>query len=175
MKEMAGDRGDIIEDVLQNIADTITQDDLEIYTSGATNIFKYPELADSESAGEIISAFEDKRELAEILRETAGDVTEETGIQVYIGQDSPIENMNDVSVVTTSYDLGGGMTGRIGIVGPRRMDYKNVVNNLKTLRAELDAIFKSDDLQGADDLRGAETSGASEPSGPGAVDAPEDT
>ena len=41
-----------------------------MYTSGATNIFKYPELADSNKASELISALEDKKELAEMIKDT---------------------------------------------------------------------------------------------------------
>ena len=43
--------------------------------------------------------------------------------------------MKDCSVVTASYDLGEGMKGTIGIIGPKRMDYENVVDNLKTLKS----------------------------------------
>ena len=59
LKEQAGIHSGVISDVLDAVANTIQLDnDLEIYTSGATNIFKYPELSDKQSAQEIISAFE---------------------------------------------------------------------------------------------------------------------
>ncbi len=67
---------------------------------------------------------------------------EETGIQVYIGAESPIQNMKDCSVVTATYQLGEGMTGTIGIIGPKRMDYENVMDNLKTLKIQLDTVFR---------------------------------
>lgn len=68
-----------------------------------------------------------------------------TGIQVYIGGESQMQTMKDCSVVTASYDLGKGMKGTIGIIGPKRMDYENVVDNLKVLRQQLDSIFKDKD------------------------------
>ena len=40
------------------------------------------------------------------------------------------------------YELGEGMYGKIGVVGPKRMDYEKVVGTLKTLMAQLDEIFK---------------------------------
>ena len=64
------------------------------------------------------------------------------GIQVYIGNETPIRTMKDCSVVTATYDLGEGVKGTIGIVGPKRMDYENVVDNLKNLKAQLDGIFE---------------------------------
>ena len=67
---------------------------------------------------------------------------ENTGIQVYIGNETPVKTMKDCSVVTATYDLGDGLQGTIGIIGQKRMDYENVVNNLKTLKTQLDNIFK---------------------------------
>ena len=143
MKEQAGEYADIVEGVLNAIAEAIGEDeDLEIYTSGATNIFKYPELSDSRKASELILALEEKTSLADLVQ-TEEDT--ENDIQVYIGSESPVSTMRDCSVVTASYDLGDGMKGTIGIIGPKRMDYENVYDNLKTLKKQLDGIFKKDD------------------------------
>ena len=51
--------------------------------------------------------------------------------------------MKDCSVVTATYELGEGVKGTIGIIGPKRMDYENVVDNLKVLKKELDTIFNN--------------------------------
>lgn len=140
LKEQAGIHSEVISDVLDAVANVIQVDDLEIYTSGATNIFKYPELSDKQSAQEIISAFEEKQQLASIVSQTLSE-EDNRGIQVYIGNETPVKNMKDCSVVTATYELGEGMQGTIGIVGPKRMDYEHVMKTLKTMMAELDAIF----------------------------------
>ena len=141
LKEQAGIHSGVISDVLDAVANTIQLDnDLEIYTSGATNIFKYPELGDKQSAQEIISAFEEKQQLAELVTQTLAS-DENKGIQVYIGSETPVQTMKDCSVVTATYELGQGMQGTVGIIGPKRMDYENVMKTLKTLMVELDAIF----------------------------------
>ena len=70
-----------------------------------------------------------------------------TGIQVYIGNESPIQTMKDCSVVTATYELGEGVRGTIGIVGPKRMDYEKVMDNLKTLKNSLDGILNKDKEQ----------------------------
>lgn len=67
--------------------------------------------------------------------------TENTGVQVYIGDEMPIQTMRDCSVVTATYELGSGMRGTIGIIGPKRMDYENVVDSLKTLKVQIDALI----------------------------------
>jgi heat-inducible transcriptional repressor len=146
MKAQAGEFEEIIEQVLQTVAETIGDEEMEIYTSGATNIFKYPELADTQKASEFISAFEEKEELRNLISdiETDGEKTG-TGIQVYIGDESPIQTMKDCSVVTATYELGEGVKGTIGIIGPKRMDYKNVMDNLTHLKNQLDQMLKKAD------------------------------
>lgn len=140
LKEQAGEQGEIIGDVLNAIGSTIQPEDMEIYTSGATNVFKYPELSDNQSAREIINAFEEKQLLQEIVTQTLSK-EDNHGIQVYIGNETPVQSMKDCSVVTATYELGEGMQGTIGIIGPKRMDYEHVMKTLKTLMTELDEIF----------------------------------
>lgn len=145
LKEKAGSHVALVSDILDAIAEVIRTDDeeMEIYTSGATNIFKYPELSDSQKASELISTFEEKKVLVDFVRDIESNESE-TGIQVYIGSESPVQTMKDCSVVTATYELGEGMKGTIGIIGPKRMDYANVMDNLKTLKAQLDIIFKKE-------------------------------
>ncbi len=141
LKEQAGIHSEVVNGVLDAVAEAIQADEeYEVYTSGATNIFKYPELSDSERASGLISAFEEKKDLVNLINETMGEENS-TGIQVYIGNEAPIETMRDCSVVTATYELGEGIQGRIGIIGPKRMDYEKVMDSLKTLKVQLDSIF----------------------------------
>ncbi len=142
MKQQAGIHSDIVGRVIDAVAEAIrAEEDLEIYTSGTNNIFRYPELADQQKASELINTFEEKQLLGELLGET-GPERENTGIQVYIGAETPVQSMRDCSVVTATYELGGGMKGTIGIVGPKRMDYDKVVETLRTIQTQLDALYR---------------------------------
>ena len=69
---------------------------------------------------------------------------ENRGIQIYIGDESQIQGMQDCSVVTATYELEEGMKGTIGIIGPKRMDYEKVVGTIKTLMNQLDALYKKE-------------------------------
>ena len=147
MKQQAGIHSDIVSEVIDAVAEAIrAEEDLEIYTSGTNNIFRYPELADQEKASELINTFEEKQQLGELLQETS-DNAENTGIQVYIGEESPVQSMRDCSVVTATYELGDGMKGTIGIVGPKRMDYDKVVGTLRTIQTQLDELYRKDDVK----------------------------
>lgn len=144
MKEQAGSYSDIVGVVLDAVAETISQEEMEIYTSGATNIFRYPELSDSGKAKEIIQVFEEKQQLTNLLTDKLGEEGQQ-GIQVYIGNETPVQSMKDCSVVTATYDLGDGLQGTIGIVGPKRMDYEKVVSTLQTVMGQLDTMFKKEE------------------------------
>ncbi len=140
MKEQAGIHSNIISDVVDAVAEAIHSDEgMEIYTGGATNIFRYPELSDNGKASELIQTLEEKQMLAELVTETLNK--DDKGIQVYIGSESPIQSMKECSVVTATYELGQGLQGTIGIIGPKRMDYENVMSTLKTLMEQLDDVF----------------------------------
>lgn len=141
LKMEAGEYSHIVEKVLTAISDTIRaeENDPQIYTSGATNIFKYPELSDGERASELLNTFEEKQALNELITTSMQQKNHE--IQIYIGNESPVETMKDCSVVTANYELGSGMQGIIGIVGPKRMDYEKVVATLRTLMQQLDDIY----------------------------------
>lgn len=142
LKQQAGIHGQIVGNVIDAVADAICRDeDLEIYTSGANNIFKYPELADNQKASELITAFEEKQMLTELVKDRLSD-EESHGIQVYIGEETPVQTMKDCSIVTATYELEEGVRGTIGIIGPKRMDYDKVVGTLKMLMHQLDALYK---------------------------------
>ena len=143
LKAEAGIYSDIIAQVIDAAAESIRADEgLEIYTSGANNIFRYPELADHSKASELINTFEEKEDLRSLAEETLQAAAGDNAIQVYIGAESPVQTMQNCSVVTATYDLGDGLRGTVGIIGPKRMDYDKVVSSLKTLTHQLDQIYR---------------------------------
>ncbi len=144
MKVQAGVYADILDRILSGIVEAVkSADERQIYTSGATNILKYPEIGDEAKTSVLLEAFEEKQMLNQLVDETLN--SNEKGIQVYIGDEAPVQNMKDLSVVTATYELQEGAKGTIGIIGPKRMDYKKVVSTLKELTVELDEIFNKKD------------------------------
>lgn len=145
IKTQAGEFADIMENIFQGITEAIHEaDQVEIYTSGATNMLKYPELGNIEQTTKLLEALEERQGLDELIDESIHGESS-NGIQVYIGEESPVSNMKDCSIVTATYELQEGARGTIGIIGPKRMDYQKVVSTLKNLTGELDTIFKKKD------------------------------
>lgn len=147
LKVDAGIHSRVIDLVLNEVAEAIRagSEDLQIYTSGATNIFRYPELTEGEKASQLIGTLEHNEVLKEFVTEANENADSESGIQVYIGDETPVQAMKDCSVVTANYDLGGGLRGTVGIIGPKRMDYEKVLSILQNLMKQLDGAFNKDE------------------------------
>lgn len=144
LKAQAGIHSEIVGHVIDAAAESIRADEeLEIYTSGTNNILKYPELSDNKKASELINTFEEKSDLTSLV-ESSLSATEH-GIQVYIGNETPVDTMKDCSVVTATYELAEGMRGTVGIIGPKRMDYDKVISTLKKMMHQLDDLYKKND------------------------------
>ena len=149
MRRQAGEYADILERVFEGIVDAVHQaEEMQIYTSGTSNILRYGELGDVNKASALLETLEDKNGLESLLDQTINQDEDGDGIQIYIGEESPVQNMKDYSIVTSTYALPEGAKGTIGIIGPKRMDYKKVVQTLKSLTDELDTIFRKNEKKG---------------------------
>ena len=146
LKEQAGEHAPLIGDILDAVAKAMEEEgNIEVYTSGVTNMLNYPELNEGKDVKDLLFALEDKKELTELVGQdmTVDEETENGRIQVYIGNETPIESMRNCSVVTATYELEEGVFGKVGIIGPKRMDYEKVVGTLKNMMSQLDGIFKN--------------------------------
>ena len=146
----AGAHSAAVKAVLDAVAEMLeAEEEREIFTSGATNIFKYPELAEIDNASELISAFEEKDQLKKLVSTVTslneGDEDNVNAVQVYIGGEGPIQNMQDCSLVTANYEIGDGLRGVIGVIGPKRMDYEKVLGTMQNLMNQLDQAFKKNE------------------------------
>ena len=147
MKVQAGMHAAILEGIFQGIVDAIHEaDNTKIYTSGTTNIFRYPELMDPDKTTELLDTLVDKKQLVKLVDDTVSQ-EERHGIQVYIGNENQVQSLKDCSIVTATYKLKEGGTGTVGIIGPKRMDYRKVVRTLRNLTDDLDEIFNSEEIE----------------------------
>lgn len=98
--------------------------DRTLYLSGATNMLDHPDLSDTATLRSMLRAFEDKARLIDLLSRMA----EERGIQVMIGSENPVEDMRGCSLITSTYTYRDQVLGVLGVVGPRRMPYSEVMS-----------------------------------------------
>jgi len=133
-----GEYKEIVQPVLDYITDTVEKEDYqEISLSGAKNILEFPEFNDIEKAKEIFETFEEKKILTEIVNKENDDT-----IQVIIGDENENEKIKDCSVVKTTYKVGEQEIGTIGIIGPTRMDYAQVISMLAYVSKNIDEVLK---------------------------------
>ena len=98
--------------------------DRTLYISGATNILDHPDFADVGAVRTLLRAFEDKARIIDLLSRIA----EERGVQVMIGGENPVEEMRECSLITSTYAYRDQVLGILGVVGPRRMAYSEVIS-----------------------------------------------
>ncbi|MBI2527210.1 MAG: heat-inducible transcription repressor HrcA [Candidatus Rokubacteria bacterium] len=95
-----------------------------LYVSGAINILDHPDLSDVATMRGLLRAFEEKARLIDLLSRMA----QERGIQVVIGEENPVEGMRECSLITSTYTYRDHVLGVLGVVGPRRMPYSDVIS-----------------------------------------------
>lgn len=111
-------------------------EDAEIYINNAKSILKYPEYRDVEKAREIFSFLEDKENLKKLIGSSDTE-----GISAKIGEENNLEVLKDCSLVTVNYSLGDKVLGKLGVIGPKRMNYAKVFASLDLISAEIDKLL----------------------------------
>lgn len=142
IKKALGSNYEMLFPVLDFISDIIDdiQKETEIYLSGITNIFNFPEYRDIARAKEFIEFLDDKKSVAKVLSDA--EENDEHAIHVRIGSENGLDIMQNLSLVTTNYHLGGRAAGRVGIIGPTRMNYSKVIANINQISHYLDKLLK---------------------------------
>ena len=95
-----------------------------LYVSGAINMLDHPEFWDLETTRELLRTFEQKEKLAELLTVLAA----ESGVRVTIGDENPVSAMRECTLVTSTYMYRDQVLGILGVVGPRRLPYPEVIS-----------------------------------------------
>jgi len=94
-----------------------------VVIEGQGALFDRPEFGDAEKIRRYLNAFEEKQKLLELLELTL----QTDGVQVFIGSEAALDDVDDISVISSPYRRDGARVGSFGIVGPTRMDYKKYI------------------------------------------------
>lgn len=140
LKAFAGDYDEIVTKVLEVIFQSVKNNEItDVYTSGSLNMLKLPEFSDLAKATTLMETLEKKDQIRQML---LSDYDENDfiydGVSVKIGAETGIKEMEDCSLITTTYHIGGKPLGVIGVIGPKRMDYKNAITSLECLIKEIE-------------------------------------
>lgn len=111
----------------------------DVYLEGASTLLSKPEFDDPKTARSILRLFDDKNTLLRLLNEDSND----KGVRVHIGRENKFVNMQNCSLVTSGYSVRGEQIGRLGIIGPTRMEYDHLIPLVNYVAETVDSILSS--------------------------------
>ena len=98
-------------------------DESDVFIEGKTNILNEPEFNSVSRMTDLFRTFEEKAIMVKLLEKFMAP----KGVQIAIGSESQVQEMETCSVVTSTYGCGGDVLGVLGVIGPRRMNYSRVI------------------------------------------------
>lgn len=130
---------DLLNKVIPVLNESVYEaEDVELYYEGVARLLNYPEYKDINKAKTILSFIEDKDKVLEILlKENLGNE-----IQIVIGEENVYDQLKESSIVTATYSIDGKTIGKIGLLGPTRMDYYNLINTLRLFSVNISEILE---------------------------------
>lgn len=131
---------EILTSALKLVHEAISEiDKREVYMEGSTNLLRFPEYSNVEKIREILGFFEDKNCLEKMVHSFPAVKSGE--VSVFIGDENPVPELKNNSVILSSYKVGKDMTGIIGVVGPMRMDYAKAVTGVDMFAKQLESML----------------------------------
>lgn len=125
--------------ILKAIESTMrSAEKVQVHMSGTKNILAFPEFSDIQKAKSLFQTLEEKDVLVTLL-----ESGQSNDIQILIGSENSVQGMKDCSVITATYKMSDDTRGTIGIVGPTRMDYSQVVSVLHGMVSNMEKVLKN--------------------------------
>ncbi|MBU4375846.1 MAG: hypothetical protein KKD29_00015 [Candidatus Omnitrophica bacterium] len=113
----------LISDLTRYVGITVELCSERVYFDGASHILEQPEFRDFKKLQNIFRCLEDKISMLHFLC----DDVEDGRLAISIGKENKLSNFKDCTVVSRGYKRRGKASGRLGVIGPKRMVYEKVV------------------------------------------------
>lgn len=111
----------------------------KIYVDGASHIMEQPEFKDLKKLYMIMKCLEEKRAILNLL----SSEVEDGRLSVHIGRENRSDYLYDCSIVTCGYKVKGKISGKIGVIGPKRMFYERVIPTLEFLAGTVTEVLEN--------------------------------
>ena len=135
--EAAGDAGVLVPVIMEFTAETLRgQGNTNMAVAGQMRLLGLPEYQDVNKAQKVMSSLDE-----EALSNLPAIMQNQNGTKVLVGPENVASELKDTSVVMTKFDIGDGMQGMIGVVGPTRMDYAKITARLSYFAESLSKLF----------------------------------
>ncbi len=110
--------------------------DVDLFLDGYSNIFSFPEYNDIDKAKMFLELLNKKEALTKTLMER------DDGIMVTIGNENTDDRMQECSLITATYHIDGKLLGKLGVIGPTRMKYDEVISVIEYITENLSESFR---------------------------------
>lgn len=135
--------GKLAESIVPNFLTTLENMlNVDLYMDGLTNIFSIPEYNDLEKAKMFLEMMNQKDHITEVL------VNRDNGMVITIGDENADQRMNECSLITADYHINGKLVGKLGVIGPTRMNYAEITSVIKYMTDNISKAFR---LEGDED------------------------
>lgn len=139
MQQELAEYQELLQPILKAIEATMrAAEKVQVHMSGAKNILAFPEFSDIQKAKSLFQTLEEKDVLVTLLEESKSN-----DMQILIGSENTVQGMKDCSVITATYKMGENTRGTIGIVGPTRMDYSQVISVLNGMVRNIENVLRN--------------------------------
>ena len=133
----AGAAASLVPVIVEFVGDTLRRtQDTNMVVTGQMRLLGQPEYRDVDKAQKLLSSLDE-----EALSNLPAVMQNANGTRVLVGPENVAEELKDTSVVMTKFDIGEGLQGMIGVVGPTRMDYAKVTARLSYFAESLSKMF----------------------------------
>ena len=133
MENEMGDAAFLVNPTVKCVYEVMNElDGGELRLSGLNHLLKYPEYSDTQQLGQLLGTLESPDEILDLVSQSATD-----DINVLIGSESPVKVMNNSSLVFKPIKKNGHTVGVIGILGPRRMNYRQVLQTIDEISGSI--------------------------------------
>ncbi|MBQ8849617.1 MAG: heat-inducible transcription repressor HrcA [Clostridia bacterium] len=137
MESAMGEYAHLVNPAVKSVYEVMSElDGGEMRYSGINQLLKYPEYSDTQQFGELLGTLENQDEILDLVSKADSD-----DINVLIGSESPVEVMNNSSLVFKPIKKNGRTVGVIGVLGPRRMNYKQVLKTIDEITGSISTMI----------------------------------
>ena len=135
--DSAGNAGTLVPVIMDFAVETLrVNSNTNMAVAGQMRLLGQPEYRDVDKAQKIMSSLDE-----DVLSNLPAIMQNQNGTKVLVGPENVANELKDTSVVMTKFDIGDGMQGMIGVVGPTRMDYAKVTARLSYFAESLSKMF----------------------------------
>lgn len=147
MEEMCAPSSQLVSMAVKCIYETATErSDGDVRIEGVNRLLEYPEYSDTESIAGLLGLGDSKNALLELVRENDEGADDGDDVKILIGSENRLDALGSSALVFKTVRRGGKVVGAVGVIGPRRMKYQNVISMVDSLANGISELIGDDML-----------------------------